>query len=534
MRIALALLAIVALFALATALPTRPEAEPDTGEIEDLQTVASTSTREKWGGSRRRRWHFHHKHIPILSFVKLHHHHSHTPHSHHSHHNHHSHHSHHNHHSHHAHHAHHSHHAHHRHHHHTPTPTASPTLHPTRLPTQRPTFNPTRPPTHSPTDQPSHDPTHTPTEPPTWHPTTDPTEVPTTLPPTTTDPSHAPTHTPTEPPTWHPTTDPTEMPTHYPTDTPTELPTNFPTLEPTADPTAEPTEWPSWHPTTDPTLEPTTEPSAEPTNDPTEVPTTTEEPSAEPTTEPSAEPTTEPSAEPTTEPSMSAAEVARLAAIKAAEEEAATVAANTLRNGGVDVTQSLAAYNAVASGKLSVTRKASSADQCQEEETFFWCQNDGKSTDKYDYCGDNSKCPVNSVNGVPCCYCGGCLKAPAATEVDTDAQNIHQQGNMTEDEAVTETNSATSEAMAAAQDEVLNATFTEPDADTSAPAMEEKIELSYQECYANYRNCLYKELCSCDANNYCTTGSTGRKFFSACCRTKYFTQAKAEGQGCKR
>merc|ERR1712216_588135 len=52
-----------------------------------------------------------------------------------------------------------------------------------------------------------------------------------------------------------------------------------------------------------------------------------------------------------------------------------------------------------------------SASQCASDEAFFWCQNNGKSTDKYDYCGDNSKCPVNGVHRNRCCYCGGCLKA---------------------------------------------------------------------------------------------------------------------------
>merc|ERR1711998_690911 len=80
----------------------------------------------------------------------------------------------------------------------------------------------------------------------------------------------------------------------------------------------------------------------------------------------------------------------------------------------IDVTQHLAAYNAVSAGKMKATKKASKASECASDETFFWCQNNGKSTDKYDYCGDNSKCPVNGVHSDKCCYCGGCLKASLA------------------------------------------------------------------------------------------------------------------------
>jgi len=70
----------------------------EVGELDD--------TASKWGGSRRRRWHFHHSHRPHL----------HIPHIHHRHHNHHWHHRHHSHHWHHRHHRWHVHHRHHRHH----------------------------------------------------------------------------------------------------------------------------------------------------------------------------------------------------------------------------------------------------------------------------------------------------------------------------------------------------------------------------------------------------------------------------------
>merc|ERR1711937_20971 len=75
----------------------------------------------------------------------------------------------------------------------------------------------------------------------------------------------------------------------------------------------------------------------------------------------------------------------------------------------IDVTQHLAAYKAVSAGKMKATKAATKASQCASDETFFWCQNNGKSTDKYDYCGDNHKCPVNGVHSAKCCYCGGCL-----------------------------------------------------------------------------------------------------------------------------
>merc|ERR1711968_6811 len=77
----------------------------------------------------------------------------------------------------------------------------------------------------------------------------------------------------------------------------------------------------------------------------------------------------------------------------------------------IDVTQHLAAYKAVSAGKMKATKAATKASQCASDETFFWCQNNGKSTDKYDYCGDNHTCPVNGVHSAKCCYCGGCLKA---------------------------------------------------------------------------------------------------------------------------
>ena len=64
---------------------------------------------------------------------------------------------------------------------------------------------------------------------------------------------------------------------------------------------------------------------------------------------------------------------------------------------------------AVKNGYITVTRSASLQSECEEGEKFFWCQQSGTSTDDYDYCGNNEYCPVNDVNGVPCCYCGGCL-----------------------------------------------------------------------------------------------------------------------------
>jgi len=83
---------------------------------------------------------------------------------------------------------------------------------------------------------------------------------------------------------------------------------------------------------------------------------------------------------------------------------------------GIDVTLPLAAYHAVQSGVLTATRTASGPSECHSDETYFLCQQAGSSTDNYDYCGDNSKCPVNSVHSFPCCYCGGCLKAAGGPE----------------------------------------------------------------------------------------------------------------------
>lgn len=64
---------------------------------------------------------------------------------------------------------------------------------------------------------------------------------------------------------------------------------------------------------------------------------------------------------------------------------------------------------AVDNGYVISTQSATSETECGEGETFFWCQQPGSSTDNYDYCGNNSYCPVNDVNGNACCYCGGCL-----------------------------------------------------------------------------------------------------------------------------
>ena len=64
---------------------------------------------------------------------------------------------------------------------------------------------------------------------------------------------------------------------------------------------------------------------------------------------------------------------------------------------------------AVNNGFVTATQSATSESECGDGETFFWCQQPGSSTDNYDYCGNNGYCPVNGVNGVPCCYCGGCL-----------------------------------------------------------------------------------------------------------------------------
>ena len=64
---------------------------------------------------------------------------------------------------------------------------------------------------------------------------------------------------------------------------------------------------------------------------------------------------------------------------------------------------------AVNNGFVTATKSATSESQCGDGEIFFWCQQPGSSTDNYDYCGNNGYCPVNDVNGVACCYCGGCL-----------------------------------------------------------------------------------------------------------------------------
>ena len=74
-----------------------------------------------------------------------------------------------------------------------------------------------------------------------------------------------------------------------------------------------------------------------------------------------------------------------------------------------DYTNHIDLMEAVESGYITATRPALSQSECEEGEKFFWCQQPGSSTDDYDYCGNNAYCPVNDVNGVPCCYCGGCL-----------------------------------------------------------------------------------------------------------------------------
>lgn len=58
---------------------------------------------------------------------------------------------------------------------------------------------------------------------------------------------------------------------------------------------------------------------------------------------------------------------------------------------------------------IQAKRSENSELQCGDGETFFWFQQPGSSTDNYDNCGNNGDFPVNSVNGLPCSYCGGCL-----------------------------------------------------------------------------------------------------------------------------
>jgi hypothetical protein len=71
----------------------------------------------------------------------------------------------------------------------------------------------------------------------------------------------------------------------------------------------------------------------------------------------------------------------------------------------------LNAYNAVKNGSLKLTKQTDNPDDCDNTEVFFWCQNQGVSTDSYDYCGNDSKCPVytSTPGRTGCCYCGGCL-----------------------------------------------------------------------------------------------------------------------------
>jgi hypothetical protein len=72
----------------------------------------------------------------------------------------------------------------------------------------------------------------------------------------------------------------------------------------------------------------------------------------------------------------------------------------------------------VAHSKITATDRS-----CPSGQTAFWCQNNGASTDGYDYCGDNTLCPANvlqskwdanvnqpgdRVDG-NCCHCGVCL-----------------------------------------------------------------------------------------------------------------------------
>ena len=74
-----------------------------------------------------------------------------------------------------------------------------------------------------------------------------------------------------------------------------------------------------------------------------------------------------------------------------------------------DVSNHAELMEAVNNGFVTATQSATSETECGDGETFFWCQQPGSSTDNFDYCGNNGYCPVNDVNGVPCCYCGGCL-----------------------------------------------------------------------------------------------------------------------------
>jgi len=78
-------------------------------------------------------------------------------------------------------------------------------------------------------------------------------------------------------------------------------------------------------------------------------------------------------------------------------------------------TQKWAAYNAVQDGTYRATRKANNKEDCTADEVYFRCEQADGSTDGYDYCSDNNKCPVNSVHPSPCCYCGGCLAKVAGS-----------------------------------------------------------------------------------------------------------------------
>jgi len=75
----------------------------------------------------------------------------------------------------------------------------------------------------------------------------------------------------------------------------------------------------------------------------------------------------------------------------------------------LDLTNHAAVQAAKNANMFTATRQATSASDCQAGERYFYCQQVGSSTDNYDYCGDNAKCPVNSVHSSACCYCGGCL-----------------------------------------------------------------------------------------------------------------------------
>ncbi len=83
---------------------------------------------------------------------------------------------------------------------------------------------------------------------------------------------------------------------------------------------------------------------------------------------------------------------------------------------------------AVENGFVVATQSATSETQCGDGETFFWCQQPGSSTDNYDYCGNNGYCPVNDVNGVACCYCGGCL-VTVCPQQDGQSQGIGSNSN---------------------------------------------------------------------------------------------------------